>query len=123
MNVNLAPTISSLSDSPDPVTQPNALTLTANGVADSDGAVTKVEFYRDSNRNGSLDVGTDQLLGVDNSSSGGWRWEGGTGGFPTGANRYFARAQDNDAAWSNVVTRSEERRVGKECRSRWSPYH
>ena len=21
------------------------------------------------------------------------------------------------------VTRSEERRVGKECRSRWSPYH
>ena len=24
-------------------------------------------------------------------------------------------------AW--VWTRSEERRVGKECRSRWSPYH
>ena len=23
----------------------------------------------------------------------------------------------------NSVTRSEERRVGKECRSRWSPYH
>ena len=22
-----------------------------------------------------------------------------------------------------VVNRSEERRVGKECRSRWSPYH
>ena len=22
-----------------------------------------------------------------------------------------------------VYTRSEERRVGKECRSRWSPYH
>src|SRR2546430_4432946 len=22
-----------------------------------------------------------------------------------------------------TVTRSEERRVGKECRSRWSPYH
>ena len=21
------------------------------------------------------------------------------------------------------ITRSEERRVGKECRSRWSPYH
>ena len=24
---------------------------------------------------------------------------------------------------SRVGTRSEERRVGKECRSRWSPYH
>ena len=23
----------------------------------------------------------------------------------------------------DVVPRSEERRVGKECRSRWSPYH
>ena len=22
-----------------------------------------------------------------------------------------------------VLARSEERRVGKECRSRWSPYH
>ena len=22
-----------------------------------------------------------------------------------------------------LITRSEERRVGKECRSRWSPYH
>ena len=22
-----------------------------------------------------------------------------------------------------AITRSEERRVGKECRSRWSPYH
>ena len=24
---------------------------------------------------------------------------------------------------SNFAERSEERRVGKECRSRWSPYH
>ena len=26
-------------------------------------------------------------------------------------------------AWANSLLRSEERRVGKECRSRWSPYH
>src|SRR5215217_2644051 len=25
--------------------------------------------------------------------------------------------------WSPTGARSEERRVGKECRSRWSPYH
>ena len=24
---------------------------------------------------------------------------------------------------SDIIARSEERRVGKECRSRWSPYH
>ena len=27
------------------------------------------------------------------------------------------------AKWLKVTARSEERRVGKECRSRWSPYH
>src|SRR5258705_12369292 len=27
------------------------------------------------------------------------------------------------AAWLIYLLRSEERRVGKECRSRWSPYH
>ena len=26
-------------------------------------------------------------------------------------------------SWPNFCLRSEERRVGKECRSRWSPYH
>jgi len=26
-------------------------------------------------------------------------------------------------AWQRHLARSEERRVGKECRSRWSPYH
>ena len=25
--------------------------------------------------------------------------------------------------WELLAERSEERRVGKECRSRWSPYH
>src|SRR3712207_4603006 len=29
---------------------------------------------------------------------------------------------DASAAWREQL-RSEERRVGKECRSRWSPYH
>ena len=32
--------------------------------------------------------------------------------------------ETNDTIRKNAVkTRSEERRVGKECRSRWSPYH
>ena len=25
--------------------------------------------------------------------------------------------------YESMIPRSEERRVGKECRSRWSPYH
>ena len=38
----------------------------------------------------------------------------GVGEIATVSGRYYAMDRDN---------RSEERRVGKECRSRWSPYH
>src|SRR2546427_9556816 len=31
--------------------------------------------------------------------------------------------ENDDFAIHMLLTRSEERRVGKECRSRWSPYH
>src|SRR5256885_16775075 len=34
-----------------------------------------------------------------------------------------ARAQEIARMFSDAGIRSEERRVGKECRSRWSPYH
>jgi len=39
-----------------------------------------------------------------------------------GFNPRFQKAQDAEFAY-RVIERSEERRVGKECRSRWSPYH
>ena len=41
------------------------------------------------------------------------------------ANYYFTRYKLPvvKARFQNVYGRSEERRVGKECRSRWSPYH
>src|ERR1019366_8535251 len=40
-----------------------------------------------------------------------------------GAGRGAAAAQADFAAGRNGVQRSEERRVGKECRSRWAPDH
>ena len=40
----------------------------------------------------------------------------------TGAD-YEVRAAVDQETGKQVVLRSEERRVGKECRSRWSPYH
>src|SRR5260221_172362 len=39
-----------------------------------------------------------------------------------GAPRNLRRAASGKLN-SDVFVRSEERRVGKECRSRWSPYH
>ena len=40
------------------------------------------------------------------------------GGAVDGLVRHGVEEENITAAW-----RSEERRVGKECRSRWSPYH
>ena len=45
---------------------------------------------------------------------------------PRAKRRFFQRLGDlfsPPEADSSLVIRSEERRVGKECRSRWSPYH
>ena len=43
------------------------------------------------------------------------------------ASAFTAQAQDINQAKKAIdaeqFERSEERRVGKECRSRWSPYH
>ena len=33
------------------------------------------------------------------------------------------KKQESSSEEEHKVNRSEERRVGKECRSRWSPYH
>src|SRR3712207_6946626 len=39
-----------------------------------------------------------------------------------GVNPYTPGGAEPDSA-AYLTARSEERRVGKECRSRWSPYH
>ena len=36
---------------------------------------------------------------------------------------HFEHFSAFDDPFFGVTVRSEERRVGKECRSRWSPYH
>ena len=38
-------------------------------------------------------------------------------------NRTYGEELSYGGKGINVSVRSEERRVGKECRSRWSPYH
>ena len=44
------------------------------------------------------------------------------------AKKWYLKAIENGSSLAyfylgRATTRSEERRVGKECRSRWSPYH
>ena len=48
----------------------------------------------------------------------------GASGWQTGTRINLERAlRVGDELGGHIVSRSEERRVGKECRSRWSPYH
>ena len=49
-------------------------------------------------------------------------------GDPYNASKLSVGCEDNngrneDFEVCRILWRSEERRVGKECRSRWSPYH
>src|SRR2546427_4696961 len=44
-------------------------------------------------------------------------------GKTTLTNAFVSTCQMEGAAIARAQARSEERRVGKECRSRWSPYH
>ena len=43
--------------------------------------------------------------------------------FTTALIKPFDEKVAPDIMSTSLTTRSEERRVGKECRSRWSPYH
>src|ERR1051326_3077627 len=42
---------------------------------------------------------------------------------PGGFDPVLGNARPPMTEWGKEKWRSEERRVGKECRSRWSPYH
>src|SRR2546422_5177346 len=41
----------------------------------------------------------------------------------TAYENYLAYVENTPGEKEHIEKRSEERRVGKECRSRWSPYH
>ena len=101
-HVTQRPIIGSLSGSPDPVGQSQTLVLTANSASDADGTIARVEFYRDLNGNGTLEVEDDALLGDGVSAGNDWAWSG-VVDWDAGTHTYFARAKDNDGAWSHVL--------------------
>jgi len=99
-DTNGAPAIGSFAVSPNPATVGAVVTLTARGVADSNGTVTGVSFYEDANGDGQWD-GSDRLLGSDASIVGG---EASitldTAGYAPGTRPLFVRAVDNESQWS-----------------------
>ena len=92
------PVVATLSDSPDPTSSGTpAVTLTAGGVADSDGSATRVSFYRESNGIDGLQVGidSDTLVGTDTLGGNGWSSVASTAGLAPGTYTYWAQATDD----------------------------
>ena len=100
---NVAPTIASLTASPSQFSQPGTVTLTANGVNDSDGQVKSVTFYWETNGKAGLQTGTggDRLLSTDTSSAGGWAR---SFGLSSGTFTFYAQATDDQGATSATGT-------------------
>jgi len=98
------PQIASLAVAPNPIYAGTTVTLTAAGVSDSDGTVTGVHFYRDSNYDGQWDAG-DEHLGTDATivdSQASITLD--TASMTPGGYRFFARAVDNESNWSVART-------------------
>jgi hypothetical protein len=105
----LTPQLDRLTDTPDPVSNRGSgvVTLTASDIRFVSGGsnVASVSFYRDTNGNGTLQVGTDLLLGTDTDGSNGWsRVQSIPKNFPTGTYTYFAQAKDSANVTGNVVS-------------------
>ncbi len=88
------PNVSSLIASRTTITDAGTdlLTLTANNVTTSVGAIDSVSFYRDSNNNGILDRTTDGFLGYGTRTGTNWAWSGYVGGVSAPSARFFAHA-------------------------------
>jgi uncharacterized protein (DUF2141 family) len=102
--VNQAPRVLSLSDAPDPAALDSSITLTAAGVSDAEGAVAKVNFYREINGVAGLQVGGDKLVGTDSDARGGYAVTVSTAGLAAGNYTYYALATDALGASSATGT-------------------
>ena len=90
------PTVGTLTGTPDPVTWPDPLTLTATDVTD-DGAVTGVSFYRETNGLPGLQVGDfgDLFVGTDPDGSDGWSFDVPTTSLDNGTYTLWSQATDD----------------------------
>ena len=93
---NQAPTVGSLTASPDPVTAGANVTLTADAVADADGTVASVRFFRESNGAAGLQTGTGGDTLIASSAAAPYTTSVSTVGL-AGTYTYYAQAVDDDA--------------------------
>ncbi|MBS0196832.1 MAG: DUF4347 domain-containing protein [Planctomycetes bacterium] len=104
--VNELPTATTVTPSLASIRTGQTVTFTATGIADTDGTVQAVKFYRDSNASGTLDD-ADELLGADTNGTDGWSFTAtAASNWGTGSLTFFAAALDNDGEYSPAPTTS-----------------
>ncbi len=104
VTVNAAPTIAGVTANPDPISRAANYTLTAVNPADSNGTITRVEFYLDRSVLGTFESGADLLLGIGAFTGGVWRLTLAGSALSAGSHTFFARAMDNSGAFSSAVS-------------------
>lgn len=104
VRVNSAPVLAGLNAGASPNVGRNTPFTLGFTTASDDGGIARIDFYRDSNGNGTLDIGTDTLLGADSSADGGWNLATTSGDLGLGQQRYFAKGIDIDGVESTVAT-------------------
>ena len=105
-------TVAQIVQTQEPQGQVNQYTLT----------VTSAEGGTVSSEGGTYDEGTEVTITA--SANEGYRFTGWEGNDSTSENLTITlNSNQTYQALFELLPRSEERRLGKECRSRWSPYH
>jgi peptidyl-prolyl cis-trans isomerase A (cyclophilin A) len=103
--VDKPPTISGVAVGPKIISMPGGTVTLVAAANDPDGVVAKVEFFYDTNANGSFDDGTDLKLGEDINVLGNWALTTtNTTTFTPGVARFFVRATDNVGGTSAIYT-------------------
>jgi hypothetical protein len=102
------PTIKKLTASPSKVAAAGKLTITASSVKDSDGSVTGVELFVDTNHDGQIDQGdTDLGAATQQGKSGNWKFDASSLVATATSGQSFtilAQATDNDASTSSATS-------------------
>lgn len=102
--VNDAPSVGSVSTSLDFVRTGQTFILAASGVTDTDGTISRVRYYHDSNGNGTFDGG-DELLGEDTDGSDGWSFVATADpAWGVGIFTLFAQTVDNEGGLSSAAS-------------------
>ena len=104
VRVNANPTLGGVTSSATNVLLGQAVDLSTTDAADSDDTVDRVRYYRDTNGNGTLEVGVDAELSASTSNTTNFRSRISTTGFGTGTVTLFAQAEDEFDGLSNVVS-------------------